>query len=671
MFRGSFPRSTPPPSVMTPFRVARMLLLGCLFVPPAAFATDATIAPPVPISARIVNGILTDSYPTTGALVGPADPDSAALVCTGTMIGCRTFLTAAHCVCDFTGAGCPSAELDASDYLVFLQHAGFFPLERVTVHPDYDFPDHDLAIVRLAEPVTGIRPTPLPNATPSEGTPGTLVGFGRSGGSADDFGLKRRTRIETTACPSDLMAPLHLCWEFVAPIGDAGEVGNTCNGDSGGPLFVDLGLGPVLGGVTSGGTTPDCLPPDQSWDTNVHHFVDYVRDQAGVDLDSDSCGALSQVGDAGTIVDGFSGRLSAAKTQAWHAFEVPIGTAELRVTLNASERPGADFDLVVRATGGAALEGSECSATGSGQWAACLFSEPASGPWELLVERVAGQGEYQATATSFEPGLPPPDARSPQNSKQQRCVKAQAKLGRKAAAGEVRNARACVQDAARGKTDKLGSTSQTRTAQACLTNDVRNRVAKVAQKAARKDEKMCSEEPPDFGYAGADVLVSAPVEAIEALIADLFGVDLDAALVSESVDAAGAACQYEVVRRVGAVYDAAVRTALAESKSALAGEVGTADELASAIGSGLFGDSRGKIGKARSKLISRTRKRCEGAALTALFPGSCAPVTEVDAFAQCAAERTLCHQCLAEELARSIDLDCDQLDDASANASCG
>jgi hypothetical protein len=289
----------------------------------------------------------------------------------------------------------------------------------------------------------------------------------------------------------------------------------------------------------------------------------------------------------------------------------------------------------------------------------------------LLVERVAGQGEYQATATSFEPGLPPPDARSPQNSKQQRCVKAQGKLGRKAAAGEVRNARACVQDAARGKTDKLGSTSQTRTAQACLTNDVRNRVAKVAQTAARKDEKVCSEEPPDFGYAGADALVSAPVEAIEALIADLFGVDLDAALVSESVDAAGAACQYEVVRRVGAVHDAAVRTALAESKSALAGEVGTADELALAIGSGLFGDSRGKIGKARSKLLSRTRKRCEGAALTALFPGSCAPVTEVDAFAQCAAERTLCRQCLAEELARSIDLDCDQLDDASANASCG
>ena len=332
---------------MIPRRVAFSLLFACLCVQSSASAQDTGSSPTGPISARIVNGTLSDAHPTTGALVSPATPGIAELVCSGTMVGCRTFLTAAHCVCEGAGSDCPSAALDSSDYLVFLQHAGFFPLERVTVHPDYDFPDYDLAVVRLAEPVTGVRPTPLPNATPAVGTSGTVVGFGRSGGAADDFGLKRSTRIEIATCPADLSPPLQLCWDFLDPIGEPGEHGNTCNGDSGGPLFVDLGLGPVLAGVTSGGTTPDCLPPDESWDTNVHHFVDYVRAQAGADLDSESCGAVSQVGDAATLVDGFSGLLGPESQEAVHVFDVPPGTAELRVTLNASEEPGADFDLRV------------------------------------------------------------------------------------------------------------------------------------------------------------------------------------------------------------------------------------------------------------------------------------------------------------------------------------
>lgn len=655
---------------MIPPRAVLLLLAGCLSLPLPSHAQMSTTAPQGVLSARIVNGVLTEAYPTAGALVAPADPDRAELVCSGTMIGCRTFLTAAHCVCDFTGGDCPSAELDSSDYLVFLQHAGFFPVERVTVHPDYAFPDYDLAILRLAEPVTGIRPTPLPNATPANGTRGTLVGFGRSGGPLDDFALKRTTRIETEACASDLSAPLQLCWDFSNPIGEPGEDGNTCNGDSGGPLFVGLGLGTVVAGVTSGGTTPDCLPPDESWDTNVHHFVDYVRAQAGADLDSDWCGAVSQVGDAATTVEGFSGNLGLQDEQAAHTFDVAAGTSELRVTLNATEEPGADFDLIVRATGEPASAGYECARTGSGQWAACLFYEPPAGSWELLVQRVLGQGEYQVTASSFAAGVVPPVTGTPQSRAQQRCLKVQSKLGRKAAASEVRAVRRCLQALARGETSALGTGLQARTAQACLTNDVRGRVASVARKAAKKDEKVCTTEPPDFGYAGADAVVGAPIEQIAALVGDLFGSPVDTALVSRVTDAAGAACQQELARRVGGVYDAASLTALLEAKSALSAGVGTPDALASVLGSALLGDSRGKIRKARSKLQARLGKRCGSADLSSLFPGVCNASSDVAALADCAAERTLCRHCLAEELARGIDLDCDPLDDAMTNASC-
>ncbi|MGI9432340.1 MAG: trypsin-like serine protease, partial [Myxococcota bacterium] len=506
--------------------------------------------------------------------------------------------------------------------------------------------------------------------TPVHGTRGTLVGFGRSGGPLEDFGLKRTTRIETAECPADLSAPLQLCWDFSSPIGEPGEHGNTCNGDSGGPLFVDLGLGTVVAGVTSGGTTTDCLPPDESWDTNVHHFVDYVRAQAGADLDSDWCGGLSQVGDAKTTVEGFSGNLALQDEQAAHTFDVPDGTSELRVTMNATEDPGADFDLVVRATGEPAKDGYECARTGSGQWAACLFYAPPAGSWELLVQRVAGQGEYQVTATSFAPGVQPPAPGTPQSRAQQRCLKVQSKLGRKAAASEVREVRGCLKAVARGQTGALGIGSQARTAQACLTNDVRGRVARVARKAAKKDEKVCTGEPPDFGYSGADAVVDAPIEQIAALVGELFGTPVDAALVSEATNAVGAVCQQELARRVGGVYDAASLTSLLEAKSALSAGAGTPEALASALGSALLGDSRGKLRKARTKLRTRLAKRCGSADLSALFPGVCNASSDVAALADCAAERTLCRHCLAEESARGIDLDCDQLDDALTNASC-
>jgi hypothetical protein len=655
---------------MIAFRAAFLLLLGCLLVQPTASAQELGPAEPAPVSARIVNGVLTDAHPTAGVLLAPADPAAAGLVCSGTLIGCQNFLTAAHCVCEGDGPECPTAELDPSGYLVFLQHAGFFSVERVTVHPDYDFPDSDIAVLRLAEPVTGITPTPLPHVTPSTGTVGTLVGFGRAGGSADDFGLKRRTEIETAACPSDLSAPFQLCWDFLDPIGPPGEDGNTCNGDSGGPLFADLGLGKVVVGVTSGGTTPDCLPPDESWDTNVHYFADYVRAQAGVDLENESCGGLSQVGEGATTVSGFSGALSPGSEQAVHVFQVPAGAAEVRVTLNASEEPGADFDLFVRSPETAAKAGFDCSAAGPNQWGACIFTEPAEGEWQLVVQRATGAGEYQATATTFAPAEMPPPAGEVQSSKQRRCLKVQGKLARKVGAAQLKNTRQCVDNAARARYAKLGRDSQELTAQACLTNDMKHRVATASDKVMGKDEKLCADEPPDFGYAGATALAAAPPQALGAMVWDLFGPDLDAALVPKAADRAGAACQLEVLRRAGAVYEAGVRTVLAGAESALAAGAKTGEELAAALESALLGDIQRKITKAGGTLVDETNERCAGSAPGTLFPGFCGSVQSPAELADCAGHRALCRQCQAEEAARAIELDCDSLDDGTANLSC-
>src|SRR5262245_60372372 len=105
-------------------------LLGTILVTSPAVALPRRRAK-LPIRPRIVNGLYTSLYPTTGALLDSADFSTASMICSGTLIGCQTFLTAGHCV---------EAALDPSLYSVFFQHAGFFHVSSIALHPSYNFP---------------------------------------------------------------------------------------------------------------------------------------------------------------------------------------------------------------------------------------------------------------------------------------------------------------------------------------------------------------------------------------------------------------------------------------------------------------------------------------------------------------------------------------------------
>ncbi len=93
--------------------LAAVALLGATG---AARAGAQTLGDPQSLApGRIVNGTLTGAYPTTGALLLGASPATATLNCSGVMIGCSTFLTAAHCVCPGTRNGCqPPTDPDPS-----------------------------------------------------------------------------------------------------------------------------------------------------------------------------------------------------------------------------------------------------------------------------------------------------------------------------------------------------------------------------------------------------------------------------------------------------------------------------------------------------------------------------------------------------------------------------
>src|SRR3989442_10345564 len=180
-----------------PFAAAALFTVTLLLGPPGKGAS------PEGFHTSIVNGRPTSGFPAAGALLVGDDPTTAVTWCSGVMIGCQTFLTAAHCVCDTNGAGCQGARApNPLGRLVYLQHAGFFRASSIRVHPDYQFPQADLAIIRLATPVTGVAPAVLAQTAPPPGTSGTIVGFGRSGGGANDLGLKRSGTI-TTAPSTD------------------------------------------------------------------------------------------------------------------------------------------------------------------------------------------------------------------------------------------------------------------------------------------------------------------------------------------------------------------------------------------------------------------------------------------------------------------------------------
>jgi hypothetical protein len=249
---------------------------------------------------RIVNGLTTQGRPTTAAILfGPA----RRALCTGVLIGCQTVLTAAHCVCA-NGRASTCGTPDPSNVAVYLQHGGIVGVAAIDVHPAYAFAEAgDLAVLTLAAPMWGVAPTPInATATPAVGTAGAIAGFGISGGPAGGGGLKREGAVVTAGCAGEVPEPAHVCWSFAEPIGSPGTDSNTCAGDSGGPLFVDLGAGEVVAGITSGGSAGNCMPPDVSFDANVFENRDFIESVAGADLASATCGPVSHVGDPDTAV---------------------------------------------------------------------------------------------------------------------------------------------------------------------------------------------------------------------------------------------------------------------------------------------------------------------------------------------------------------------------------
>ena len=243
----------------------------------AALASAAA----APTAGAITNGQPDEGrHPWVGALVS-YDPGTGDryLICSGTLIAPRVFLTAAHCLLDepsdlyvsfdsFVGAPDVGPE-------VKLYHG------QAHGHPEYvdstaPGDTHDIAVVVLDERVRGIRPANLPTRRTLDRLDRHellddirwgVVGYGREGydpgedaffggGSRffgfSSFGSLEAFKLNLTQVPPD---------------------GGTCNGDSGGPVF--LGSTRTVVGISSDGD-PLCQESSVNYRTDTrsaHRFL--------------------------------------------------------------------------------------------------------------------------------------------------------------------------------------------------------------------------------------------------------------------------------------------------------------------------------------------------------------------------------------------------------------
>jgi secreted trypsin-like serine protease len=235
-------------------------------------ALAATIAILVPVSgASAQTGDAQpdgNGHPNVGALLAKRTDGSLRIICSGTLVTTRVFLTAGHCTSFMESRG----QFDA--YVTFDPNFGTDPDHnifstpyhgRVITNPDWHVPyQNDTAIVLLDKAVKGITPAKIA----SRGLLDTL----KKNGTIDDYdylnvgygsaeqivvptvgptfpfdGIRKWTISKFSALDPEF---IHLNQNLFQ--GNSG----TGYGDSGGPTFLDTGSGPVVVSVVSTGDVP-------------------------------------------------------------------------------------------------------------------------------------------------------------------------------------------------------------------------------------------------------------------------------------------------------------------------------------------------------------------------------------------------------------------------------
>ncbi len=239
------------------------LLLG-IGAPRAVAATG--------FSPRVIDGTdasITD-VPYQVALVVRGKPATTFQFCGGSIRDETHVITAAHCVTNLAGQVVAADSLDILAGTARLDTGGQrIAVQSVGVHPDFDrnWMTYDVAVLTLAQPLTlgdGVQPVSLVSDEQWAATPAGQ-GLRVSGWGATASG-ERPTFLQAATVPlrpdpfCDAQYDGLLTTELMLCAGDG--IHDSCNGDSGGPLALNVGSPSVpswrLAGVVSFGGQSGC-----------------------------------------------------------------------------------------------------------------------------------------------------------------------------------------------------------------------------------------------------------------------------------------------------------------------------------------------------------------------------------------------------------------------------
>jgi hypothetical protein len=374
-------------------------------VPPQLVDLRHTVGWQTAAFVRIVNGSPTTWFPSVGALLH-RDRGRFIMHCSGTLISCDAFLTAAHCV---------QRDTSGANYKVYLQHGGLFDVRKVDYPKgDYRAPDakvgsrSDVAVLRLTRPVEGIAPHRInEDREQALGSASTIVGFGQTAATDFNAGLKRFGAVISSSCPDGFLNSEMVCWRY-AP----SEGANTCNADSGGPMILKENR-EVVSGVTSDGIDRTCTAFDRAYDASVYRNRAWIKSASDLIETAAQCGQLASFdkGDIKSRYDERTGQINDEYPQ--HRFELSVkNVTRLRVGANFARpkglegRPFVDRPELYILRGNSQdlhLDLSLCPPTPNNQAVFCEVKSPADDFYTIILRRggTTGTADFQLAVSVY------------------------------------------------------------------------------------------------------------------------------------------------------------------------------------------------------------------------------------------------------------------------------
>jgi len=220
---------------------------------------------------RIVGGIPSSDFPDCVAI----GTDNG-WCCSGTLVAPNVVVTAAHCVV----GGC-SKRIFVGEDVAFPDDGRVVEVQTAVAHPGYQPPNpvHDLSVLILSE-VIDVRPRVIADAKtlPAAATV-RLAGYGNTDAFSSG-GYGRRRIVDVPIASTDAKYGADQRTEFVAgaPFLDR----DSCNGDSGGPAYIQVEDSWYLAGATSRATASSVRPcGDGGIYTTVNAYEEWMRSVPG------------------------------------------------------------------------------------------------------------------------------------------------------------------------------------------------------------------------------------------------------------------------------------------------------------------------------------------------------------------------------------------------------